>query len=597
MRTLIIGNTGYVTADFIKNTFSGDSIVVLGNPELKSDKKLRLTSCGVPMEDENVGKIINGRSFDKIVVFSNYLTFHSSQLGELDRIHRLFHTRWVDDETQLIYLTPMEITGRVELAKAAEKLFIFYAREIRNKMKIIRIPYLYSVSYQEDYLYKIFQSIEQKTKVKLEASRTGCANFISMDDLSELLYRVFNMWDSNPEILIAPEAMPTSFSDLGECIAQIDSKWTPRYTASLEERYVYAGDRALREKYGWAQKYALTQEFQSLYEEYLEKKPASSHGENKVLRWFGQHKVVSECTELLLGCLLMELLNQLTMGSAQFRMVDFRLLFVVITGCVYGVNMGIAAAVLAGLALGVSFAADGLNWMTLLYEPANWLPFAAYLSAGTICGYIRLKAWDQVAYVRHENELLREKFSTLKSLYFDTEEEQKNLKKQIVSSRDSFGKIFEITKRLEQADPNELLRQAVLILEETLENETVVMYSVDAEAACGKLEACSKKISGEAAREIQLRDYAAALEQTRHGEIFFNNELLENYPMYLVEAHGAGQTRILIMVLRTSFEQSGISYTNLLKVVCGLVEIALQRAATDQRRSEENDEKRGKTEQ
>lgn len=281
----------------------------------------------------------------------------------------------------------------------------------------------------------------------------------------------------------------------------------------------------------------------------------------------------------------MELLSELSMNSAQFRMVDFRLLFVVITGCVYGVNMGVAAAVLAGLALGFAYAADGTNWMTLFYEPMNWLPFVAYLSAGVICGYTRLKNQDRVQYARHENKLLQDKFRTLKSLYFDTQEEQKLYKRQIVSSRDSFGKIFEITKRLDVNNLAELYKRAARVLEEALDNETVAIYSVDREKGCANLEACSKKIRQEAAKQIRLADYDQALLLTRRGDVWVNNELLADYPMYLAEAKGSEDVTILIMVLRSSFEQNGIFYTNLFKIICGLIESALLRAVQYQKLS------------
>ena len=48
-----------------------------------------------------------------------------------------------------------------------------------------------------------------------------------------------------------------------------------------------------------------------------------------------------------------------------------------------------------------------------------------------------------------ENNLLEEKLEFTRDLYNDIFEEKRDLKKQIISSKDSFGKIFDVTRNLD----------------------------------------------------------------------------------------------------------------------------------------------------
>ena len=43
MKTLLFGNTGYVTEEFIQEAFPKDMVYLLGETHLKNSKKLKLT--------------------------------------------------------------------------------------------------------------------------------------------------------------------------------------------------------------------------------------------------------------------------------------------------------------------------------------------------------------------------------------------------------------------------------------------------------------------------------------------------------------------------------------------------------------------------
>lgn len=58
--------------------------------------------------------------------------------------------------------------------------------------------------------------------------------------------------------------------------------------------------------------------------------------------------------------------------------------------------------------------------------------------------------------MKAENKLILDKFLFAREMYQETLRDKRQYKKQILGSRDSFGKIFDITKKLDVFLPQDL---------------------------------------------------------------------------------------------------------------------------------------------
>ena len=65
-----------------------------------------------------------------------------------------------------------------------------------------------------------------------------------------------------------------------------------------------------------------------------------------------------------------------------------------------------------------------------------------------------MKNKDNVQFIKEENNLLQEKFLFTREMYQETIEDKNLYKKQILGSKDSFGKIFDITRKLDVIQPH-----------------------------------------------------------------------------------------------------------------------------------------------
>jgi UDP-glucose 4-epimerase len=215
----------------------------------------------------------------------------------------------------------------------------------------------------------------------------------------------------------------------------------------------------------------------------------------------------------------------ITDSAVIFSIVDFRIIFIVIMATLYGLTFGIASAALSSVSYFIARVMAGTDPLTIFYEPTNWLAFVFFFLVGGLCGYVNLKKEDRGRYLEEQNKLLENKLIFTSEIHEDTLRDKKELKKQIISSKDSFGKIFDITRRLNTVAPQQLYLRIIETFEEILENKSITVYSVKPGTPFGRLEVASRDLLDTASRSVSMDAYAPVVEQLKEGGIWKNTSL------------------------------------------------------------------------
>ena len=484
---------------------------------------------------------------------------------------------------RIVYLTGPErlydvTTGKTLLVSEMENLSREYAKLYKTTVKIIRSPYLYSEQYEKDFLNTVFREISAEQKITFQEDESQRMFFLSMQDLAELMYKIFDNWDEDEEILNIADGFDHCFKDLGDKLTELCPHLKVSYARYSIMENMLKDDKIIRYKYGWFPKISILEELPELYEHYQERNNIKAGRLDIIKHILSKYKTVVRAVEFAAFFILFELLNGIAGNQAQFKMIDLRLIFVVLFGSTYGINYGIAAAAAESLSLIRAFEAEGSSWYVLFYEPSNWIPFIFYFAVGAICGYIRMKNRDNVQFIKEENNLLQEKFLFTREMYQETIEDKNLYKKQILGSKDSFGKIFDITRKLDVIQPQELYIETIRVLEDVLENKTFGLYTLNRENGYGRLETASAQVQGNYPNSIKLSEYSAAMEELENGNVWANREFLEKYPMYMAGVRKNGELVMLICIQQASREQMSLYFLNLFKILSGLVETSLLRA-------------------
>lgn len=169
MRTLLVGNTGYITNKFVEEAFPESLVMVMGDTSIRKNRKTNLFVRPFVKNEKELKDIFSTYDFEQIIYFSNYLSFHGETYGEAEMLRKILQLCRGKRNMRIVYLTGPERlydvpTGKTLLVSEMENLSREYAKLYKTTVKIIRSPYLYSEQYEKDFLNTVSVKFLQSRK-------------------------------------------------------------------------------------------------------------------------------------------------------------------------------------------------------------------------------------------------------------------------------------------------------------------------------------------------------------------------------------------------------------------------------------------------
>lgn len=581
MEVLVVGNTAYVDDDFCAKAFPGDHVKVVAAAESRRDELSPHASW-----NELLQHLEQAYEFDRVVYLSNYLTPHNDAVGDIELLRSVFRA-CMGRRVQLLYVAgpagaegAADVPGRTGkgiIARAANDLCRHYAVHEGVQAKILRVPFLYTASaaLEDPFLVPLFD-VCLTGSVALQGAEDAAFPLLCAEELAVLVRRIFDSWDASFETLDVADTFHHTSGEVGEALKALFPDLAVAYGDSAG--YALPVSDVVRVRYGWFQRYDLLRDLSTIQARWDAGRAKKVNPLRAAIDRIQMRTLPIKCLETGVAWAPFEVLQHLFSQSAQLNVLDYRLLYVVLIGTLYGLDFGLVAALLASVGLAVSyFTQYGYTFQGLFYEPSNWLPFIAYFVVGAVCGYVQLRNSEAIKAERDQNELVRNRNTFLTQLYHDAIEDKRTYKRQIVGRHDSFGKIFAVTQELDVLNPRDIYRKCCELIGEILENDSVAIYHVSG-GAFARLVAASPLIAEDAARSLSLDQLAPLLGGEGRSSLWVNRELTPGLPMFGYTIERDGAPAVLIFVRRAAQNQMTLYFQNLFRILCGLVESALGRA-------------------
>ena len=198
----------------------------------------------------------------------------------------------------------------------------------------------------------------------------------------------------------------------------------------------------------------------------------------------------------------------------------------------------------------------------------------------TLEGLKQLRSAEDLRFAEEEQKLLEERLRFVRQLYQDTLEDKRSFRRQILGRRDSFGKVYAVTKALDAAPAQELPRKIVEVLEDVLENHSAAVYRVDARRHLARRAACSADFAARCPQLLEGTGLGPVLRGIEQDGLWVNRELTPGLPMFGAAVRENGELRALILLHDAAGEQLSLYYQNMFRILCGLAETAMVRAGT-----------------
>jgi len=339
----------------------------------------------------------------------------------------------------------------------------------------------------------------------------------------------------------------------------------------------YMNDQSMREYYGWFAKDLLENEIEEIVHmlcknrKQKEKKKVRTTRNEKLQRW------LLITLEMIAVFLAAEFMTSWTAENYRIDYVDFRLLFVVIMGVTHGTGAGIVASILACMGY---FSRDIFesNIQIIFFNIENWLPFAAYFLSGTIVGHFRDKSVETLRFTNEQQEILEGKYKFLNELYTKTLENKEEYSRQLIGYEDSFGKIYQVVRKLNSSLTDNIFYEAVYSIEEILKTTSVAIYTIGKNSHFARLNVCSREVNARLAKSLDLVEYPNLQELLLQNQHWYNVDGIKQYPAYAAPVWKDDMLQGMIVIWNAPAKQMTMDYYNKFCILSGLVQDALIRA-------------------
>lgn len=539
--------------------------------------------------DPEFERIFHAYNFETVIFFSQQLYASEPYYEEYQDLENCLRLCAKHDVRQFVYLQP-GLLGQESgeelpdsdlgmLFSAGSQLCDYYRRRQDIAIVRLRVPCLYGRGETASVVGDALHQARSRASILFRGPEGQRCGFLSQEDMGELLLRVVESWPADLETIDVPAASVLTFQELGGLFHTEFPTARLSYSHTAPTAETVIDSDVPRREFDWLPLRRVEEELPALNQA-LDAAPEKEKSSlfTRLSAFLQAHSFIVKLAELIIGFLLMELLNRVTSTTIQFQYIDFRLLYVVLMGTMHGMKTGLGAAGLASLSLLAASIGGHSNWAATVYNIDTWLPYIFYFLIGTVTGYVKDRLRNDNRFLTEEKAILEDKYVLLNEFYASALQNKEQYKTQIMSYRDSFGRLFDVTRSLDSTLVEKVFREALNALEGILDNKSVCLYSCDDKMLFGRLIACSREINGVTDKSLMLSRLERMTSEFRDGEVWVNRDRLLGYPEYAVPLYRDGTPIALIVLQKVRFEQMAVYYENLVKVICGLVKISLVRA-------------------
>jgi UDP-glucuronate decarboxylase len=255
--------------------------------------------------------------------------------------------------------------------------------------------------------------------------------------------------------------------------------------------------------------------------------------------------------------------------------IDYKLIYILLIAIIYGTKQATISIILSCALHIFVFMQSDKNLLAFLYNINNPLQLAVYIGVGVFIGYSIDKRNREIYSKSLMIEIERDRNNQLNALYEDTTKVKQELRDQIINSKDSYGRVFEITKELEMLQLEDIFNAAINVVERVMETESVAIYRLNKDETYLRLMSKSVDIKEDIQTSIKVQEVPYLSGLLHSGEFYVNKELESEKPMIVAPLGDREYIFAVIFIYNLSFESMTLYAENKFRVVLKLVASAL----------------------
>ncbi|WP_432666259.1 NAD-dependent epimerase/dehydratase family protein [Wukongibacter baidiensis] len=409
-------------------------------------------------------------------------------------------------------------------------------------------------------------------------------DFIYVEDLVDAIYKAVEFCSS--DILNISTNTQVSINDLIHSIKKLHRDVEIEYTKPREGDILHSrllNDEAIKEL-SWAPIYSLEKGIEKTYRwysNYCKQNDAKVIKESKVKEKKEKKSFLRSLLpyfENLISFFIAYFLSRFSQKIGMETVFDFKLIYIIVIAILYGLKQASIAVFLSCTLFIWDIRETGHDIISLIYNINTLIYFSVYIFVGAVLGYSVDSKKFEIDSKEEALKEIKEKFDFLYDMYNESKLVRKELQDQILSSEDSFGKIYKITSTLDTLEPEKVFGQTVGVIEEIMKSKDICIFSVSKAQNYLRLISKSKESYIQVNKSIKVKDFPEIENLINTKSTFVNKDLKKSLPMMMSPIVVNEKVIAIIAIYKMEFETMSLYKQNLLKAVSSLVTSTLARA-------------------
>lgn len=257
--------------------------------------------------------------------------------------------------------------------------------------------------------------------------------------------------------------------------------------------------------------------------------------------------------------------------------LNLYVLYVLAIAVTYGTGHALFATVLsAGAQLSLFVMDNSLS--AVLTDYGFFIGVLQMLAIGVMGGYMRDKYKRKNQDLADENGYLSSELSDITRINDSNLVVKDIYEKRLVSYKNSLAKIYEITSELDFMESRKVIFRAVHVISQLMEMKDVAIYISSRHSSFFRLAAASTELASSAGKSLRYDESSYLYGAISQREVYQNQRMEENKPTFAGGVYEEDQVTAIIMVWTSELEKINLYQSNLLVLLCRLIEKAIHRA-------------------
>lgn len=449
-------------------------------------------------------------------------------------------------------------------------------KDTHCEISILRFPEIYGeLSGQgvRDICRKLVENYIKRGNVQYRAGAVH--RLLYLEDSVEHVFRV--VFQENPEECYT---IPGQVHTEKEIAAALE-KTGLRSDAVIEEQLneerkgqpVFTEDMGGEQKF--RQKYTLEKGIELLAKrcKALNRKE-EKHKERKETLW---SRIGAPFLETVGFFIIVWILSNLISESRAAQGLDIYLLYVAVIGGVYGIAHGLFASVLCAAAkIMAEFEASGVSG--LMSDYSTFLSILQILLIAIIVGYLRDKYKRKNSDLTDENQYLGSELADMTRINENNVYIKGVYEKRLVNYSDGLAKLYDITSRLDFMESRKIMFEAVNVIMQIMDTTDVAVYAASQGSSYYRLSAASSHRAYSLGNSLKFDASSEYYEPLMEKEVYMNRGQDLGKPVFAGATYLNDEITAIIFVWQKRLESVNLHESNLMALLCRLIEKAMGRA-------------------